>query len=271
MLAAHPDVAQSVVSLREDRPGDKRLVAYCVPAPGTTVQVSVLREHLRQRLPDYMVPAAFVPLERLPLTVSGKRSRWRLPAPASERPEQPAGYIAPRNAVERTLAGIWGEVLGVTPVGIHDNFFELGGHSLSATVIVARASAALQQDLPLRRLFDYPTIAALAEALGQQGLETSRLERQNGQRPLIVLRQGSVESLRVRSARCGVSANADQGPNATLSRSLDLLRETREVTGENRGRDLHGVLRSVSTPSSDAMTAESAIPRKRPESTTPAR
>ena len=165
VLNEHPDIAHSVVILREDRPGDKRLVAYCVAAANVELNHTDLRSHLRNRLPDYMLPAAFVELNALPLTSSGKVNRRALPAPEDSRPDLDASYVAPRNAIEEQLASIWCDVLGIAEIGIHDNFFALGGHSLLATLVHARISAVLQVDLPLRNLFESPTIAELAQRL----------------------------------------------------------------------------------------------------------
>ena len=165
LLNEHPSVALSVVVLREDRPAEKRLVAYCVPAADTELSVSKLRSHLRNRLPDYMLPAAFVVLDTLPLTSSGKVNRRVLPAPDDSRPELETGYVAPRNPIEQQVASIWCDVLGVETIGIHDNFFALGGHSLLATRVHARITSVLQVNLPLRRLFEAPTIAELSSEI----------------------------------------------------------------------------------------------------------
>ncbi|HEX6041750.1 condensation domain-containing protein, partial [Longimicrobium sp.] len=159
-LRAHPAVAETVVLLREDVPGDPRLAAYVVPAPGQDPAPAALRAHLRDLLPEYMVPAAFVLLASLPLNRNGKADRRALPAP-----DAPAGqaYVAPRGAAEEILCGIWAQVLGVERVGVHDGFFDLGGHSLLATRVVSRARAALGVEVPLRALFEAPTVAGLAE------------------------------------------------------------------------------------------------------------
>jgi len=128
-------VTQAVVVAREDSPGDKRLAAYVVGARGTAVDIGELRARLKQTLPDYMIPSAFVVLEALPLTPNGKIDRRALPAP--EMQTASSGYVAPRTATEQVLASIWCEVLKVERVGIEDNFFALGGHSLLATLVTA--------------------------------------------------------------------------------------------------------------------------------------
>ena len=161
VLGKHPGVRETVVLAREDIPGEKRLVAYAVPQQKESPRVSEWRHFLKERLPDYMLPQAFVFLEALPLTPSGKVNRRALPAPDESRPELQAAFVAPRNLLEERLATIWREVLGIDEVGIYDNFFALGGHSLLATQVVVRASEVLQVNLPLRKLFEAPTIAEL--------------------------------------------------------------------------------------------------------------
>ncbi|RKG76773.1 amino acid adenylation domain-containing protein, partial [Corallococcus exercitus] len=161
-LRAAPAVKDAVVLAREDAPGDKRLVAYVV---GEALDVTVLRAHLKQHLPEYMVPAAFVSMEALPLTSNGKVDRKALPAPEASLLRASHAYEAPVTPLEEKLAALWSEVLRVPTVGRTDNFFELGGHSLLATQLVARVRATLGVELPLRALFEAPTIASLAERL----------------------------------------------------------------------------------------------------------
>jgi amino acid adenylation domain-containing protein len=160
-LAEHPGVREAVVVARADAGGEKRLVAYVVAAP--SAQPSELRAHLAARLPAYMVPSAVVLLPELPLTVHGKVDRARLPAP--EGPSEEAGGEAPRTPAEEVVAGIWCEVLGLPRVSRSANFFDLGGHSLLATRVVSRLRAAIGAELPLRELFQSPTVAALAASL----------------------------------------------------------------------------------------------------------
>ncbi|WP_241778689.1 non-ribosomal peptide synthetase [Streptomyces sp. AcH 505] len=162
-LLTHPSVTLATVLLREDVPGDPRLVAYVVADP--PVETAALRTHLQRDLPDYMVPAAFVPLDRIPLTPNGKTDRRALPAPASDRPELGAAYTAPRTETERTVAQVWAEVLGIDTVGVDDDFFALGGHSLLATQVVSRLRRRLGVDVPVRTLFSAPTPALLAGAV----------------------------------------------------------------------------------------------------------
>src|SRR5690606_8379588 len=162
VLGRHEALRQVAVVLREDAPGDKRLVAYVVAhgeAPRDLVER--LRGHVRASLPQYMEPSAFVVLEALPLTPNGKVDRKALPAP--EGAAMPRGeYVAPRTPAEEIVAGIWAEVLKLERVGVHDDFFELGGHSLLATQVVSRVRQALEVELPLQELFGAATLAELA-------------------------------------------------------------------------------------------------------------
>ena len=170
-LARHPTVGPVVVMAREDRPGDKRLVAYFVPREGADAPtVTELRDFLGERLPSYMVPSAFVQLSDLPLTANGKVDRRALPAPDGTRPEMEAQYVEPRTAVERQLAALWSEVLEVERVGARDSFFELGGQSLLATQIVSRVRDAFGVEVPLRALFQEPTVEGLAAAVEEARL-----------------------------------------------------------------------------------------------------
>jgi acyl carrier protein len=178
VLAQHPSVRETVVLAREDiteeRHGtqnriskienlksDNRLVAYVVASQAEASSANELRDFLKAKLPDYMVPSAFIFLESLPLTPNGKVDRRALPAP--DQTHQVANaFAAPRTPVEEMLAGIWADVLQLERVGIHDNFFDLGGHSLLATQVISRACETFCIEIPLRALFEGPTVAALA-------------------------------------------------------------------------------------------------------------
>ncbi|MFJ6613304.1 non-ribosomal peptide synthase/polyketide synthase [Streptomyces sp. NPDC091289] len=157
-VALAPEVAASAVVVREDRPGDRRVVAYAVPAPGATVVPGTLRARLRAVLPDHMVPAAVVVLDRIPVTVNGKLDQAALPAPRYDATVGRAGG----DPVEELLAGVFAEVLGVDRVGVDDSFFDLGGHSLLAMRLVARTSAVLGTELAVRDIFETPTVRELA-------------------------------------------------------------------------------------------------------------
>ena len=166
-IAEHPAVAETLVLAREDVPGEKRLVCYLVLHEGNSPAVGEWRQFLRQKLPDYMVPSAFIILPQLPLTANGKVDRLALPGPEGERPDLAVAYLAPRNAEEAELVRIWSEVLGVEKVGIHDNFFELGGDSILSIRIISRAAQAGLQLSP-QALFQYQTVAELAQSAAVQ-------------------------------------------------------------------------------------------------------
>ncbi|AUB35489.1 Non-ribosomal peptide synthetase component F [Nostoc flagelliforme CCNUN1] len=166
VLSLHEAVLQTVVIAREDIPGNKRLVAYLVTHPEQTPTIAQLRQYLKEKLPEYMIPGAFVFLDTLPLTPNGKVDCRSLPAPES-RPELEVSFVAPRTPIEQMLADIWADVLGVKQVGIDDNFFTLGGHSLLATQLISRVRNIFQVELPLRSLFEATTIASLSQYIQQ--------------------------------------------------------------------------------------------------------
>jgi amino acid adenylation domain-containing protein len=165
VLRGHPRVQEAVVIAGEDGGGLKRLIGYVVSRDGEVVGVSELREHLRERLPEYMVPSGWVMLEKMPLTPNGKVDRRALAAVESRGVEEGRSYVAPRTATEELLAGIWLQVLGVERVGVTDNFFELGGHSLLATRVISQVKEIFHVDVSLRYLFEMPTVEGLAAAL----------------------------------------------------------------------------------------------------------
>jgi hypothetical protein len=167
VLAEHEQVRQAAVMVLEGAGGQDQLVGYVVTEDGAEISISELRAHLGAHLPEYMIPSIFVPMAEFKLTPNGKVDRKALPAPDGSRPVLEREFVAPRTEVEKVLAGIWSEVLGVTQVGIHDNFFELGGHSLLATTVISRIRGSLSVELPLRYLFEAPTIARLALAITQ--------------------------------------------------------------------------------------------------------
>ncbi|RKH50658.1 amino acid adenylation domain-containing protein, partial [Corallococcus llansteffanensis] len=162
-LLQHPEVREAVVLAREDVPGDKRLVAYVTALEGHSLEADTLKAHLKQHLPEYMVPSAFLVLEALPLNTNGKVDRKALPAPQGTAPT--SSYVAPSTPTEEQLAALFMQVLRVERVGIHDDFFALGGHSLLATQLVSRVRATFRRELPLRALFEAPTVAALAQRI----------------------------------------------------------------------------------------------------------
>ncbi|MFL6336447.1 MAG: amino acid adenylation domain-containing protein, partial [Pyrinomonadaceae bacterium] len=165
-LESHPAIRESLATVREDVPGDKRLTAYLITLPAASFTTGELRAFLKGRLPDYMIPSAFVTLKEWPLMTSGKIDRKALPPPDGARPELGGEYLAPRDEAERVLAGIWAEVLRVERVGVRDNFFELGGDSILSIQIVTRAAQAGLR-LTTKQLFQHQTVAELAAAAGR--------------------------------------------------------------------------------------------------------
>jgi amino acid adenylation domain-containing protein/non-ribosomal peptide synthase protein (TIGR01720 family) len=162
VLNQHPALREGVVLALDGARGDKQLVAYVAPANAAAPTTSEMRRFLAEKLPEYMLPALFISVEAIPRTPSGKLNRRALPAPDSARPELEAAYVAPRTPQEEIMANVWAQLLNVDQVGVYDNFFELGGHSLLATQLTSRLRDAFGVDLPLREIFEAPTVAALA-------------------------------------------------------------------------------------------------------------
>jgi amino acid adenylation domain-containing protein/non-ribosomal peptide synthase protein (TIGR01720 family) len=182
-LHGHERVRDCAVLAREDGHGERRLVAYFVPAGGVNASAAELREYLKTRLPEYMVPAAFVRLAELPLTANGKVDRKALPAPSSAAQEASDAYVAPRDVVEEALCEVWAEVLRVERVGVRDNFFELGGDSILSIQVIARAGRRGVRVTP-RQLFEHQTVEALAAAAGAAGATDAEQGVVSGEAPL---------------------------------------------------------------------------------------
>jgi len=162
MLSQHSGIREAVVVAREEKPADNRLLAYVVSAQQGTPTTTELRSYLREKLPEYLVPSAFVFMDSLPLTPNGKVDRRGLPVlQLTHRGD----FVAPRTPVEKKIAKIWTEVLGADKVAVDDNFFDLGGHSLSAAQVVSRMRTLFNQEIPLRRLFEAPTVEGLASTI----------------------------------------------------------------------------------------------------------
>ena len=164
-LLALETIKEAAVVARENPPGDQRLVAYLVPAKQPPPTLSGLRHLLAERLPDHMIPSSFVMLDALPLTPTGKVDRKALPDRGNSRPELETPYIAPRTPVEEQLTSFWSEILGIDQVGIHDNFFDLGGHSMAASRVVSRVIRTFQLELPIKAMFNSPTVAEMAKII----------------------------------------------------------------------------------------------------------
>ncbi|MGH7824579.1 MAG: non-ribosomal peptide synthetase [Candidatus Binatia bacterium] len=166
-LLHHPAVKEGVVVARAEQDGERRLVAYMLPAARPVPFVSELRAFLNERLPDYMIPSAWVFLDAFPLAPNGKVDRGALRPPSATRPELDTTFVAPRTPLEEALAGIWSEVLCLDQVGIQDSFFELGGDSLAATQVISRVIKKFDLQLPIRFLFQAPTVADMATVIAQ--------------------------------------------------------------------------------------------------------
>ncbi|MEG4404822.1 amino acid adenylation domain-containing protein [Microcoleus sp. MON2_D5] len=206
VLSQYPAVREAIALVREDNPGDKRLVAYIVAnselraghgdtTPTDSEFINHLRVFVKQKLPQYMMPSAFVLLEAMPLTPNGKIDRRSLRAPDTNTAEFESNFVEPRTPDEQLIAEIWAEVLGLERVGIHDNFFELGGHSLLATQAISRLRQAFQVEVPLRSLFESPTVATVTESLlqyrAEQKLKAPPIKRasRQGELPLSFAQQ----------------------------------------------------------------------------------
>ncbi|HKD03123.1 MAG TPA: amino acid adenylation domain-containing protein [Terriglobales bacterium] len=199
VLAQHPGVQQGVVIVREDRPGDKRLVGYIIPKPGEDPGTASLREHLKGSLPEYMVPGIFVKLDSLPLTPNGKVNRRALPSPDWSQMES-LGSVAARDQLELMLVKIWQKVLGLPQIGITDNFFDLGGHSLLAARLLAEVEKVTGRQIPLSALFRGATVESLAQIL-REGSEASpdpvvmEIQAGNGGLPFFAVASPGVDTL----------------------------------------------------------------------------
>jgi amino acid adenylation domain-containing protein len=167
VLVQHERVGEAVAVAREGEAGERKLVAYLVGTGGRlgAVTTAELRRHVKEQLPDYMIPSTFVWLESLPLTPNGKVNRKALPLPDQQRPELGSNYVAPRTKTEETLAEIWSELLGLSLIGAHDDFFELGGHSMLVPQLINRINQAFQIQLSLAVLFENPTVSGLAQSI----------------------------------------------------------------------------------------------------------
>jgi amino acid adenylation domain-containing protein len=176
VLVQHPAVRESTVTVREDCLKDRRLVAYVVPEREQGITIIELRRFLKAKLPEHMIPSAFVLLEALPRLPNNKLNRSALPSPEAIRLELRERFVAPRTALERAVAAIWSSLLGVEHIGVHDNFFDLGGHSLLAAQLIARLADVFEVELPLRRLFEAPTIADVTVAIVERQVEQRNKE-----------------------------------------------------------------------------------------------
>jgi amino acid adenylation domain-containing protein len=183
LLTQHPAIRECAVTAREDTPGDRRLTAYLTPTtPTHTTTPDQLRSHLQTKLPAYMIPTNYVWITNLPLTPNGKLDHKKLPAPTPQNPLPHNTYTPPTTPTQTTLTKIWQDVLGINHIGTHDNFFDLGGHSLLATQVTSRIRTTLNYDLPLRQLFEHPTIHTLATTI--DGGEQARVSDEPDATPI---------------------------------------------------------------------------------------
>jgi len=194
VLGKHTTVKQAVVVARELTPGDLTLVAYVVPAEGPTVDIAGLRSFIKGKLPAYMLPSAFEVLEKIPLNANRKVDRKALPVPKKKSADLVKDFVAPRTETEEKIASIWSEVLQFSPVGVHDNFFQLGGHSLMAIQVISRVRKHFQVELPLRVLFENPTVSELGVSI-----ESYRSNGKPKDAPIVSVRRESVRAKRSHS------------------------------------------------------------------------
>ena len=167
-LMQHSDIRQAVVVLRADNPDDPQLAAYIITSGSEAAAPNALRDFLKQKLPEHMIPVVYVPLEQMPLTPNGKVDRKALPAPQGSRVKAEGGFVPPQNNLERSVAAIWRDILHVEHVGVDDNFFDFGGHSLQVVQVQNRVRETLGIDVPVLKLFQFPTIRMLATFLEEQ-------------------------------------------------------------------------------------------------------
>lgn len=171
VISQFTDIRETVVTTREERKGDRRLFAYYVSRSASKIEPAELRSYLREKLPEYMIPSAFIQLEKLPLTRNGKVDRKKLPTPENDVLSERQGYVAPGTKTEKKLAKIWANMLGVEKIGTHDNFFDLGGHSLLAIRMFSAVEETFRKSVPLATLFEAGTIEKLATILDQNDWE----------------------------------------------------------------------------------------------------
>ncbi len=262
VLGQHPAVSEALVMVREDVPGDKRLVGYVVLEPASAASVVDLKTYLEGRLPDHMVPGALMLLERLPLNANGKVDRHALPAPQG-RPELEEGYQEPRGPVEEGVCGVWRDVLALEKVGVHDDFFDLGGHSLTATQVVSRLRQVFRVELSVRALFESPTVAGLAERVEQArrpgGVEPAppiRPVSRDGELPLSFAQQRLwfLDQMRTGSAYHVPLALRLEGPldrgalQASLNEIVRRHESLRTSFPAHRGRPLQVIAKELDLP-----------------------
>jgi natural product biosynthesis luciferase-like monooxygenase protein len=217
-LMQHSEVRQAVVVLRADNPDDPQLVAYFVSASDEVPQPNSLRDFLKQKLPDHMVPAIYVSLEKLPLTPNGKVDRKALPAPQGQRVKSEGGFVAPTSNLEQSVAAIWKDILHVERIGVDDNFFDFGGHSLQVVQVQNRLRETLGIDVPVLKLFQFPTIRALVKFIGEQTTSAANGSAQDSFRAKIA------ERAKRRAMATAGAGRAFAAPSANSTPERDRLK-----------------------------------------------
>jgi acyl carrier protein len=202
VLERHPAIRETVVLARETTSGNKYLVAYIVPTKDQIPTSGELRTWLKDKIPEYMIPTVFVPLEAMPLNSNGKLDRGALPAPEQISPELKSTFVKARTSLEETIATIWSQVLEIEQIGIYDNFFALGGHSLLAMLVISRLRATFQVEVPLHSFLEAPTVAHLAQLLQQPQASDAKSRQPE-------LRSISREAYRVPSVSTSPESNSD--------------------------------------------------------------
>jgi amino acid adenylation domain-containing protein len=207
ILKQHPTVEEAVAAVKGEDADDKRLVAYFISDSDESIIVSELRQLFYDSLPEYMAPSAFVKLSEMPMTRTGKIDRNALPEPDQSRPQLQQAYTAPRNQIEQIVAGIWSQVLKLEQIGVHDNFFQLGGHSLMATQVMSRMREAFEIEVPLRNLFETPTIAGLALAVEQLQSEQTQSDEAQVMALIESMSEEDAEAMLAQLSASSLSAN----------------------------------------------------------------
>ncbi|MFP5263075.1 MAG: amino acid adenylation domain-containing protein [Blastocatellia bacterium] len=216
VVASHPAVREAVVVVTEEAAGEKRIVSYVTARQGETLSVTELRRFIKEALPEYMVPAAFVELETLPLTSNGKVDRRALQQVTGLKPQLESAYVAPRNELEELITGVWREVLRVEKVGVNDNFFDLGGHSLLLVQVHNKLRKLINAEMSVIKLFQFPTISSLAEHLAQQEDRKTaiRNKRDNGRAEPERLQQSGARKVSGSSEAIAIVGMAGRFPGA---------------------------------------------------------
>jgi amino acid adenylation domain-containing protein len=233
-LDKHDSVKQAVVVAREDEPGDKRLVAYCLAEEGKNISTGELRKFLSDKLPEYMMPSAFVKVEEFPRTPSGKIDRRNLPAPSNKRPDLNNVFVAPETELQKMFASKWGQLLKIEGIGIHDNFFDLGGNSLLALKFIAELRQEQNLDLPVVKMYQHPDIFSLTKFLSNE--DSSKSYFQSAQERFAGGVKGKIETIEDGIAVIGMSGRFPGAKN--VDELWKILLEGKETVSFFRKEEL---------------------------------